>query len=121
MATWNCRGSMMMAKPLSVVTTAHVPSDVRYSIACCTFAAAVTASMKPAGLSNRKNVAMVPTARNAASLTTDSTATARTSPSWCSVASACRVPNSEANTASSIATTSEMSLTNGSKLSGEPE
>ena len=81
--------------------------------------AASLASMSPGPPKIRK-VTIRPMARNAASLTTVSTATASTSPSWCSVASAWRVPNSTANNASSIATTSEMSLTKGSKEGGDP-
>jgi hypothetical protein len=45
------------------------------------------------------------------SLTTDSIAIARMSPSWCSVASVCRVPKMTAKVASSKATSSEISST----------
>jgi hypothetical protein len=42
------------------------------------------------------------------------------SPSWCSVASAWRVPNRMANNASNIATSSEMSETKKSIEGGAP-
>jgi len=48
--------------------------------------------------------ANTPTATNATSFTSDSSATARIMPWWCSVASICRVPNRIANSASSSAT-----------------
>ena len=46
----------------------------------------------------------MPTTRKAISLTTDSVATASIMPSWCSVASAWRVPNRMAKTAIAKAT-----------------
>ena len=54
--------------------------------------------------------AYTPTATNATSFTSDSSATARIMPWWCSVASICRVPNAMANTASSSATYSAGSV-----------
>ena len=50
-----------------------------------------------------------PTARKAASLITDSAAMASISPCWCSVASACRVPNRMANNAMAPATINAVS------------
>ena len=68
-----------------------------------------TSLISSLGPPKKKNETAMPTARNAASLTIDSTATARISPSWCSVASACRVPNRIAKIASRTVTMSEMS------------
>ena len=51
------------------------------------------------GPSNIQNVTNMPTARNATSLTIDSVAIASIRPSWCSVASMWRVPNSTAKAA----------------------
>jgi len=50
------------------------------------------------------NSAKTPTDTNASSLTTDSNAMASITPSWCSVALSCRVPNRPANSAISNAT-----------------
>ncbi len=56
------------------------------------------------GASWRFSRANTPTATNASSFTTDSNAMASITPSWCSVASICRVPNSAAKIAIRIAT-----------------
>ena len=56
------------------------------------------------GPSNIQKVTKMPTARNDSSLTIDSAATASIRPSWCSVASMWRVPNSTANSAIDSAT-----------------
>ena len=55
----------------------------------------------------------MPTARNATSLTIDSVAIASISPSWCSVASMWRVPNSTANSAIASATRQAISPSTG--------
>lgn len=60
-------------------------------------------SMRSNGPANMPKVTNSPTARNATSLTIDSVAIASISPSWCSVASMWRVPNSTANTAMAMA------------------
>ena len=66
-----------------------------------------------AGPSNIQNVTNTPTARKAMSFTSDSAATASIRPSWCSVASIWRVPNSTAKAAIDSATNSAMSPTTG--------
>ena len=55
----------------------------------------------------------MPTARKANSLTIDSVAIASIKPSWCSVASIWRVPNSTAKVAIDSATNSAMSPSSG--------
>ena len=70
------------------------------------------------GPSNIQKVTKIPTARNVTSLTMDSAAIASIRPSWCSVASICRVPNSTANTAIEIATNSAMSPSSGRPVVG---
>ncbi len=65
------------------------------------------------GPGNSTKVTKTPTARNATSLTIDSVAIASIRPSWCSVASVWRVPNSTANAAISMATNSAMSPSSG--------
>ena len=65
------------------------------------------------GPSNMKKVTNTPTVTNATSLTSDSVAIARMSPSWCSVASMWRVPNRTANAAIASATNSAMSPSTG--------
>ena len=61
------------------------------------------------GPSNITNVTNTPTATNATSLMIDSVATASISPSWCSVASMWRVPNSMAKAAMVRATNNAIS------------
>ena len=56
------------------------------------------------GPSNIQNVTNIPTLTKATSLTIDSVAIASIRPSWCSVASMCRVPNSTAKIAIETAT-----------------
>ena len=55
----------------------------------------------------------MPTARKAMSLTIDSAAIASINPSWCSVASMWRVPNSTAKAAIDKATNNAMSPSTG--------
>ena len=75
---------------------------------CC-----AAASNSAPGPPNIQNVTKMPTARKANSLTIDSVATASIKPSWCSVASIWRVPNSTAKVAIDIATNSAMSPSTG--------
>ena len=65
------------------------------------------------GPPNIQKVMKMPTARKATSLTIDSVAIASIRPSWCSVASIWRVPNSTAKVAIDIATNSAMSPSSG--------
>ena len=65
---------------------------------------AIARSNRSAGPANRPQVTNTPTARNASSLTTDSKAIASTMPSWRSVLSRWRVPNTIVKPASASAT-----------------
>ena len=71
------------------------------------------ASSSAFGPPNIQNVTKMPTARKANSLTIDSVAIASIRPSWCSVASIWRVPNSTAKAAIDSATNSAMSPSSG--------
>ena len=71
------------------------------------------AANSAAGPPNIQKVTKMPTARKANSLTIDSVAIASIKPSWCSVASIWRVPNSTAKVAIDSATNSAMSPSSG--------
>jgi hypothetical protein len=107
--TWNCRGKARIAEALSSVITSQVAGELPCEIAETTRSSLRMASKTGPGPSNRNSTTAPPTSRNTAILTSDSSATARISPSWCSVASAWRVPNRIAKTDRNSATISEMS------------
>ena len=82
----------------------------------CNSTAAVSGRSKAratnvAGPPNTAKVTKAPTAMKATSLTIDSVAIASIRPSWCSVASIWRVPNSTANAAMASATKNARSPT----------
>ena len=79
------------------------------------------ASSNAPGPSNIQKVTKMPTAKKANSLTSDSVAIASIKPSWCSVASMWRVPNSTAKVAIDSATNSAMSPRSGCAAPLPPE
>ena len=102
---WNCRGSSTIASIDRIVSHRNepysVPPSVNSASASGSFAACPKMSPKPP---NIPNVTKSPTARKATSLTTDSKAMAATMPSWRSLASSLRVPNTMVKAASTSAT-----------------
>ena len=103
---------MIATNDNSVVATSVSKGGSRAKIAAvCGFCLA--ASNSAPGPPNIQKVTKMPTARNANSLTIDSVAIASIKPSWCSVASIWRVPNSTAKVAIDSATNSAMSPSSG--------
>ena len=98
----------MIAQNDSTTMQRKFPSDGSYSIARTASGVFMARWINSCG-SNIQKVTKAPTARKATSFTMDSAATATIRPCWCSVASACRVPNSTANTAIASVTISAMS------------
>ncbi len=109
--TWNCRGRNSTDSAASSVNANHWPpanrasppaEPARPSSGASDGSAAARAN-RSAGPPNRPQVTKMPMARNASSLTTDSSAIAATMPSWRSEASRCRVPKAIVKPASSRA------------------
>ena len=102
----------MATNDRSVVASRVSSGGSRVKIpAVCGFC--IAASISALGPPYIQKVTKMPTARNANSLTIDSVAIASIRPSWCSVASIWRVPNSTANIAIANATNNEMSPNSG--------
>ncbi len=111
--TWNCRGSSMMANSDSTVMAQNGANCGACNSTAAVRGSASARANKANGPGNMTKVTNTPTARNAISLTIDSAAIASIKPSWCSVASVWRVPNSTAKVAIASATNSATSPTSG--------
>ena len=107
-----------MQTRLRNVTVAQKPKFGSEANSCCTSACPAARSRNGPKPPNTENTTKMPTVRNAASLTMDSAATATISPSWCSVASMWRVPNSTAKAAIASAITRAVSMRRLNSCSG---
>ena len=106
--TWNCRGSMStdnMDNKVSANHCAQTPDPPKSMLNnfCVAGTAAARANTSPRP-SNRPHTTKPPTAKKATSLMTDSKAMAATMPSWRSVLSRCRAPNTMVKPARTMAT-----------------
>ncbi len=99
---------MMATNDNNVVATIVSNAGSREKSAAVAGCARAASSSAP-GPPNIQKVTKMPTAKKANSLTSDSVAIASIKPSWCSVASMWRVPNSTAKVAIDSATNSAMS------------
>ena len=108
-----------MQTKLSSVTVTHVLPLGPFAKMPATSVFARIWLMKPDSPPNIAKITNNPTARKAASLTSDSAAIASIKPSWCSVASIWRVPKRTAKAASASAMTRAVSRPNtASSLNG---
>ena len=98
-----------MANADNTIRSTQRSNGVSCVIAVITSAFEVAACNRSQGPSNITNITVSPISENASSLTRDSIAMARIRPSWCSVASVCRVPKMAAKAASTSVTKKEMS------------